>query len=561
MIFLFHFFAVIKSSHEMGCMLTVRMMTAFGQWMWVNIVMHIRQPYMSENADPAIVCINQIIDEEDAAQYRLQSQLYSSHIARSPEFLSSGGNSPVSIHQVTLEREHAFPYGDVTEALGTTIYGEFTGFPVSVPSTVESSVPYSPENPVTTYTNLSNSPVNGHTGKRGLKAEIINRLKRKMSDYSGNQLPCKPAKQPRYTPDFVNDANGGIVVRSAAMHSEYDTGMFGLSGGQDGMVSVLNPVMRDSGPNMMSLKSKAIKIPHLERLPTMVLASSVETPLPPTPLTPDSIKDVDVTTSLCVDTMEATMAPPCIPTPEASPVSKSQTEYEVGSPAQTVTSDHSVSMTDADTMSLFPEVEVKPLKPKVEPKAAGPKPLPILDFGSVTDYFSHLEDPFPNTRIQYAPSTKTNYVVNRGHCQNETTRQSSPSPSTQEDPLVQMSYNQLSHLINQVTDVVLECVNSPEEPIRQPSPASQCARTPSPMAASPEVPVGDVTGEFMVVPEQEATMEIQTGTRDAALPLDYELLAGITMDSEPRFLSQATILDELYQLNLSLPSNGKYSLV
>ena len=53
--------SVIRSSHEMGCMMTVRMLSADGQVLWVNIVMHVRQAASTQNDDPLIVCINQVI--------------------------------------------------------------------------------------------------------------------------------------------------------------------------------------------------------------------------------------------------------------------------------------------------------------------------------------------------------------------------------------------------------------------------------------------------------------------------------------------------------------------
>lgn len=137
-------------------MLTVRLLAADGAWVWVNTVMHVRQPYLCENGDPAIVCINQvsfrapwrcrlarraaerairvrypspldgtrkrisdnlfvtsidlhlnffdlldlqIISDSEAALFKMQSQLESSHIARSPEFLDpiQGGVAPSHI--------------------------------------------------------------------------------------------------------------------------------------------------------------------------------------------------------------------------------------------------------------------------------------------------------------------------------------------------------------------------------------------------------------------------------------------------------------------------------
>ena len=56
-----HLFTVIKSRHEMGCMMTVRMIAANGDHIWVNIVMHVKQALMNNSDEPVIVCINQVV--------------------------------------------------------------------------------------------------------------------------------------------------------------------------------------------------------------------------------------------------------------------------------------------------------------------------------------------------------------------------------------------------------------------------------------------------------------------------------------------------------------------
>jgi hypothetical protein len=40
---------VIKSRHEMGCMMTVRMITGNDEVIWVNIVMQVRQELLKQN--------------------------------------------------------------------------------------------------------------------------------------------------------------------------------------------------------------------------------------------------------------------------------------------------------------------------------------------------------------------------------------------------------------------------------------------------------------------------------------------------------------------------------
>ena len=41
--------------------MTVRMMTADNEIIWVNIVMHVRQALVSNSDEPVILCINQVV--------------------------------------------------------------------------------------------------------------------------------------------------------------------------------------------------------------------------------------------------------------------------------------------------------------------------------------------------------------------------------------------------------------------------------------------------------------------------------------------------------------------
>ncbi|XP_013382208.1 neuronal PAS domain-containing protein 4 isoform X2 [Lingula anatina] len=80
---------LIHSSHEMGCMLTVRLIRNDNTCIWVNTVMHIRQPYISDNGEAAIMCINQVISENEAPYFKMQSQIYTAQMARNSEFMYS----------------------------------------------------------------------------------------------------------------------------------------------------------------------------------------------------------------------------------------------------------------------------------------------------------------------------------------------------------------------------------------------------------------------------------------------------------------------------------------
>ena len=53
--------SVIRSNHEMGCMVVVRMIRNDNSVFWVNLVMHVKQALVANTDEPVIVCINQVI--------------------------------------------------------------------------------------------------------------------------------------------------------------------------------------------------------------------------------------------------------------------------------------------------------------------------------------------------------------------------------------------------------------------------------------------------------------------------------------------------------------------
>jgi PAS domain S-box-containing protein len=80
---------LIRSNHEMGSMMTVRMLRADGSSFWVNVVMHVRQASLSQNDEPMVVCINQVINAKEAYQIKVQSHLFSMYPSRAHEMWSS----------------------------------------------------------------------------------------------------------------------------------------------------------------------------------------------------------------------------------------------------------------------------------------------------------------------------------------------------------------------------------------------------------------------------------------------------------------------------------------
>ncbi|GFS26740.1 neuronal PAS domain-containing protein 4 [Elysia marginata] len=80
---------LIHSNHEMGCMVTVRMLRADGSSFWVNSVMQVRQSNLPQSDEAFIVCISQIIDENEAYQIKLQAHMFSVYPSRAHELWGS----------------------------------------------------------------------------------------------------------------------------------------------------------------------------------------------------------------------------------------------------------------------------------------------------------------------------------------------------------------------------------------------------------------------------------------------------------------------------------------
>ncbi|XP_005106185.2 neuronal PAS domain-containing protein 4B [Aplysia californica] len=87
---------LIRSNHEMGSMMTVRMLRGDGTPFWVNIVMHVRQASLSQSDEPLIVCVNQVIDGQEAYQIKVQSHMFSMYPSRAHELWSSQLSSVTS---------------------------------------------------------------------------------------------------------------------------------------------------------------------------------------------------------------------------------------------------------------------------------------------------------------------------------------------------------------------------------------------------------------------------------------------------------------------------------
>jgi len=372
---------LIKSSHEMGCMLTVRLQNKTGFWVWVNIIMHIRQPFICDSGEAAIVCISHVIQEAEAQHFKLQSQLYSSHVASSPEYLTQGSSPPHTITQVcmepdqyTLRSAHMEGYhtGHIEEPPS---YCSHVRGVVSVPDngnpSVRSMTSEQLRLPAMSYpfSSGSDSESSGsrEDGQR-TKMEVISKLKRMMKTQQSEQ--CRPAKRQRVVGEHDDANNSGKVAYTASVIAagipEFSSA--GMSAA-DGDVQVISSSYNFS-PYVSLKYSKDLKESSI---------GSTFSMMPMTPESPLSDHRLQGVTSLAleVDT-DTAVVPLSLLTPDASPVS---------SPANS-------SSDMADPLPLEAEVssiDLSQYSPMSDKQEMSERILPFLDCPSVEDYFSTFD--------------------------------------------------------------------------------------------------------------------------------------------------------------------------
>ncbi len=563
-------------------MLTVRLASKGGDWVWVNMVMHIRQPFICDNGDPAIVCINQVISDAESTHFKMQSQLYSSHIARSPEFLSPSQSSspPHTITTVPLEREQMQPtFTDLLQGDDPSMYQAFVT--ISSAPSVESGNGMSPQHgsalhtmqggsrsgSLSDSTSSSSSPKAMNEHKQVLsRADIINRLKRKMSEMAAKEQ-CKPAKVPKVVGTGNDQTHGGIRISGSAFIAPLSD-MVGLSshsvGSYDRTQQVLAPATHH-GPmphDLVLRKEVEMLIP--EPVCKQPPATVTEFSHPPTPSTPGSVtSEAPEKTSLTIDVTQTSLVPLSILTPDSSPSSSpihkvtmfpsSQLEQQVPTLAdlddfndfenetllkspevkkESDELDFELNLPELDSMAIEtyfaaveggemkrilarPDIKVEPLSPPYShTDSPPPAPSPLSENAaspavSVIDTIESVNSP--------GPKVKTN---------NEADRQNLPS----------LSDTQLDNLVATVTEALLDMVQ-------------QSADKPNSGHT--------VTGGFMLVPDQRNS--------NKADDLSVEVPEmDVTSAALPDPLAEAALLNELHQLDQlagSTPSYGMYPAI
>lgn len=425
---------LIKSSHEMGCMLTVRLMSKSAEWVWVNMVMHIRQPFICDNGDPAIVCINNVIQEPDAQHFKVQSQLYSSHIARSPEIFSSSHqvSPPHTITQVSIEQEQqqyqiqTYPpiQHPGSDGSGMSYYAEFpvTPAPPAVASGSLGGDPgmtqqTTPPGSISSFSDSSfdTSPT-GRTlqeQKEILHADVLKRIKRKMEtgqprqQLQSQQQQCKPAKLPRYSSsssDGSPSAPSNITYSASLLTGP---GMeFGgsLDSSSSGGAQVLLPTVHGKVYEQLALKKEVdVLVPKAEIfMPQCILET------PPTPSSPESVSSdghiPSELTKLTVETRESILVPSSILTPDSSPTTTPTFVFSYASPGSqeqcvptllTELSDIFSAELDKEQQDVRTksnmEKDLKAIKMEVIPTEQQKGLLPELDAMTLERYLQNVE--------------------------------------------------------------------------------------------------------------------------------------------------------------------------
>ena len=589
----------------MGCMLTVRLMARSGEWVWVNTVMHIRQPFICDNGDPAIVCINHVINESDAQHFKVQSQLYSSHIARSPEIFSSSqqGSPPHTITQVSMEQEpsqYQMHYPQIAHHQGSDVSGmvPYADFPLaSTPHTTGSGngsdYRVTPQNTSpTTMSSLSDASfgtdANGRSQKEQkdiLHANVIDRIKRKMES---GQPQCKPAKLPRYSssssdgspPAPTSFTYTGSLLTSPSIDI---CGGFGSTSG--GGAQVLLPSGQGKVYEQLALKKEVeFVIPKAElTMPSCALRN------PPTPPTPaESVGSNDNVpshiTRLTIETTPHTVVvPDSILTPDSTPTTSPSFVYAAqaspGSQEQCVptllaelgeifNAELEKEHTESDTPRL--ERGLKQLQLKVTPSPERKKSLPELDVLTLEQFFQKVESPLSTMSEQSYLSlpSRVSSINNSPSATNSPLSQASESPAASprsttsvdseltgicdELPMSGMLVTNSCQddLLNNVQLTVLHAaITDVMGLVHRNTPHNQ-----EPENISPPM---DLSVDFMVVPQPSHSSPMQ------ASPVGNSSAMATEDDDDVYILPPVEtghLLDELHQLNelaSSTPSYGE----
>ena len=440
--------AVINSSRERGYMLTARLQTNTGDWLWLNIVLHVRQPFSGDGSDAAIVCTNQVLLESEVPLFKMQSQLYSSQIARNPEFLSME-NGPA---QIIGQR----PHGDMMLSLLTPDVDQSLFFDDDFLGMSVNAAQSEPQQPIATGLPpfgdgcQLNGNVRPMLKKDIIRAGLLKKLKRKAAEMASAAIEpmersvCQPTKRARHV------ANGDSGPR--VNHVPYIGSIVGTNEGRitshaastvHGGTQVMNVAQQDRiyaqlmtkegmGLSQETLRLPATDVSHAGLTMTALhhMRDDLNQVCDVGPLTPESLMS-GCNSPKSVYDLSIDVTEPLLPfalTPEPSPVSSPN--FSLASPPvvhiQTSVYEQRVPSLvgdfeenfffDADQdLQIFDTKQLSP-PPADKPAVVNTNDrLPVLDVGSVNQFFGGIEEKknrrncqrrqLNNTRINHCTDT------------------------------------------------------------------------------------------------------------------------------------------------------------
>lgn len=342
-------------------------------WVSVNIVMHIKQPFLCDNGDPAIVCINHVIREPEAQSFRHQSQLYSSHIAKSPEIFRYTDNAspPHTITQVPLGEGT----GDFlsTHDDGTSYHGEFQIALVNTSQQVDETSRLSTRTVSIDSLSDSGSEVDH---KQIRRANVISRLKRKMSESSAQ---CKPSKTRKFqNADTANSQNNTFVGGQSMVNELFSENISDSL--MDGLIQVQDFGTVVDAPVFSQLKEQ------INLNPKQQLSPMLDVQQLPSPLTPgsDTSEQLDLSSIsefgvLTVDINDVAVVPASILTPDASP------NYKNSGPQLTA-----ALLSALEETSFFADMKSKAIKIEDTEEKMN---LPLIDASILENVLCDMNEP------------------------------------------------------------------------------------------------------------------------------------------------------------------------
>ena len=399
----------------MGCMLTARLQAKTGEWLWVSIVLHVRQPFSGDSADAAIVCTNQVLLDDEAPLFKMQGQLYSSQVARSPEFPPMD-DGRVQIIAQRPQTEMMSPLLTLDADQSPLYSGEFLGMSCN-PGQGEQQpfadglFPFGDDLPLNDNRKIS-------LKKDIIRAGLLRKLKRKASEMavSSDQNvrgACQPAKRTRHLANGDSGSHGHRLPYIGSILGTNEQRMTSrVISAVNGGTQVMNVVQEDRVYTHLMMKKDIGISQETLRLPTsdpqveitMTALNSLRNLTPPcdvSPLTPESLVS-DCGSPNSMSDLAIDVTEPLLPfslTPEPSPV-HSSSDYPLTPPSvlspgceQRVPSlvgdfeDNIFSDADQD---LFQELLTPPPE---KPAVVSPNcRLPVLDVTSVNQYLGDIEE-------------------------------------------------------------------------------------------------------------------------------------------------------------------------